>query len=131
MPTWRASATSRSPTPTRSTATRLEQAFAGLDVVYWLVHSLGGGADYADRDRAAATNAAAAAAAAGVSRIVYLGGLGEAGEGLSEHLRSRHETAEVAGRRPGAGDDPAGRHDHRLHERLVPRCCATSRAACP
>jgi len=73
----------------------LRSAFEGLDVVYWLVHSLGAGTGYAERDRIAAANAAAAASAAGVGRIVYLGGLGEAGGGLSEHLRSRHETARV------------------------------------
>jgi uncharacterized protein YbjT (DUF2867 family) len=73
----------------------LTAAFAGLDLVYWLVHSLGSGADYAARDREAAASGAAAAAAAGVRRIVYLGGLGNEGPELSEHLRSRHETAEV------------------------------------
>lgn len=70
-------------------------AGAGLDVdvAYYLVHSMGGkGADFAARDRAAARNFAQMAAAEGVGRVVYLGGLGG---GRSEHLRSRHETAEV------------------------------------
>jgi uncharacterized protein YbjT (DUF2867 family) len=67
------------------------ESLAGVDVAYYLVHTLGAGADYAQRDRSAAEIFAAAAREAGVSRIVYLGGLGgDAGE-LSEHLASRHE----------------------------------------
>ena len=52
----------------------------------------GAGADFAERDARAAANFGEAAAAAGVERLVYLGGLGEPG---SEHLRSRHQTAEI------------------------------------
>ena len=73
----------------------LGAAFAGADVVYHLVHSLGAD-DFAARDRAAAAGVARAAEAAGVAQIVFLGGLGEPGEdGLSEHLASRAETARV------------------------------------
>lgn len=71
----------------------LEPALEGVDVAYYLVHSMGRGADgdFAERDREGAENFAAAAAAAGVKRIVYLGGLGEG----SKHLDSRHSTAQV------------------------------------
>jgi uncharacterized protein YbjT (DUF2867 family) len=71
----------------------LERALDGIDVAYYLVHSMGRGADgdFAARDRQGAENFAAAAAAGGVRRIVYLGGLGEG----SEHLASRHATAET------------------------------------
>jgi uncharacterized protein YbjT (DUF2867 family) len=71
----------------------LAPALGGVGVAYYLVHSMGrgSGSGYADRDRRAAANFRAAAEAVGVERIVYLGGLGEG----SEHLRSRHETAEV------------------------------------
>jgi uncharacterized protein YbjT (DUF2867 family) len=71
----------------------LGPALEGSEVAYYLVHSMGRGADgdFADRDRQGAENFAAAAAAAGVRRIVYLGGLGEG----SKHLDSRHATAEV------------------------------------
>jgi len=71
----------------------LGPALEGADVAYYLVHSMGRGAegDFAERDRRAARNFAAAAAAAGVRRIVYLGGLGEG----SRHLDSRHVTAET------------------------------------
>jgi uncharacterized protein YbjT (DUF2867 family) len=74
-------------------ATTLGPALEGVDVAYYLVHSMGRGSDgdFAARDKAGAENFAAAAAAAGVRRIVYLGGLGEG----SEHLASRHATAET------------------------------------
>ena len=72
----------------------LPAALEGVDVAYYLVHSMGRGADgdFAARDRQAARNFGAAAANAGVELVVYLGGLSEGG---SEHLRSRHETAKV------------------------------------
>jgi uncharacterized protein YbjT (DUF2867 family) len=71
----------------------LGRALAGVDVAYYLVHSMGRGSDgdFAARDKEGAANFAAAAAAAGVRRIVYLGGLGEG----SAHLASRHTTAET------------------------------------
>jgi len=71
----------------------LPPALEGVEVAYYLVHSMGRGADgdYAERDQLGAENFAAAAAAAGVKRIVYLGGLGEG----SKHLDSRHRTAET------------------------------------
>ncbi len=71
----------------------LDDALAGAELAYYLVHSMGrgGDGDFAERDRCGARNFAEAAARAGVERIVYLGGLGE---GKSAHLRSRQETAE-------------------------------------
>lgn len=71
----------------------LGPALAGIEVAYYLVHSMGRGSDgdFAERDERAARNFAAAAAAAGVERIVYLGGLGAG----SRHLDSRHATAEA------------------------------------
>ena len=72
----------------------LQGAFAGIDTAYYMVHSMGGSADFESRDRLAARNFGHAARAAGVRRIVYVGGLGAA-TGLSRHLRSRHETGEV------------------------------------
>ena len=72
----------------------LAAAFSGVETAYYLVHSMGGSADFESRDREAARNFGDAARAAGVRRIVYVGGLGAA-EGLSRHLRSRHETGEV------------------------------------
>jgi len=70
----------------------LASAMAGCDAAYYLVHSMvAAGAGFRGRDRALAAGFAAAARAAGVRRIVYLGGLGELGDGLSEHLASRRE----------------------------------------
>jgi len=75
----------------------LAPAFSGIDVVYYLVHSMGagGGSDFAQQDRHAASNTALAAKEQGVGRIIYLGGLGQEGTGLSEHLASRQETGRV------------------------------------
>ena len=73
----------------------LADAMREVTSAYYLVHSLAGGADFHARDLAAARNFAAALAAAGGRRIVYLGGLGEADEDLSAHLRSRQETGDA------------------------------------
>ena len=70
----------------------LPDAMRGVDVVYYLIHSLGGGGDFSERDLLAARQCGAAAQAAGVRRIVYLGGLGDPQAALSPHLRSRQET---------------------------------------
>lgn len=69
----------------------LAAALDGVDVAYYLVHSMGRGnpADFAERDRRGARTFGAAAAG---RRVIYLGGL-EGEE--SEHLRSRHEVAEI------------------------------------
>ena len=73
----------------------LAGAGEGIDVAYYLIHSMGRGGDqdFAERERRAARNFARMAREEGVARVVYLGGLGD-GRG-SEHLRSRHETAEI------------------------------------
>jgi uncharacterized protein YbjT (DUF2867 family) len=72
----------------------LHGALEDVDVAYHLVHSLGS-RDFSALDRRAAENVAAEAARAGVSQIVYLGGLGEDQPQLSAHLRSRIETAAI------------------------------------
>ncbi len=61
----------------------------GVDVAYYLVHSLDD-ADFERKDAEAARAFASASEAQGVKQIVYLGGLGDDGE-LSAHLRSRRE----------------------------------------
>lgn len=68
-----------------------------VDVVYYLIHSMGTDGDYAERDRRAARNMSEAASEAGVDRVVYLGGLGTDGDDLSEHLRSRREVERILG----------------------------------
>lgn len=73
----------------------LRQALSGVEVAYYLVHSMDGQGDFVARDRAAAETFAAAAGAAGVARVVYLGGLHPEGEELSAHLASRVEVGEI------------------------------------
>jgi len=73
----------------------------GIDIVYYLVHSLGS-SDFTSIDVRAATTLAREAERACVRQIVYLGGLGDDAPNLSRHLRSRAETARVL----AAGDVP-------------------------
>lgn len=73
----------------------LAKALEGIHTAYYLIHSMGSGEDFEDQDREAARNFASAAKAVNVRRIVYLGGLGEADDSLSKHLRSRHEVGKV------------------------------------
>ena len=72
----------------------LSAALEGIDVAYYLVHSMAAGRDFPALDREAAANFRDAAARAGVKRIVYLGGLRP--EGVSSpHLTSRGETGDI------------------------------------
>ncbi|MCA8969161.1 MAG: SDR family oxidoreductase [Planctomycetes bacterium] len=74
------------------------RAMQGAKTAYYLVHSmLSAGSSYAEHDRKLARAFATAAAQAGIEQIVYLGGLGETGKGLSEHLSSRREVEVVLG----------------------------------
>jgi uncharacterized protein YbjT (DUF2867 family) len=72
-------------------ASTLDGIGEGIDVAYFLVHAMAGGAGFEERERQGAANFAAAAKREGVRRTVYLGGLGD--DSVSKHLRSRHETA--------------------------------------
>lgn len=75
----------------------LTEAARGCRAAVYLVHSMiTAGKDFAQADRTGAENMVAAAASAGMERIIYLGGLAEAGDApLSEHLESRREVARV------------------------------------
>ncbi len=73
----------------------LVDAFQDVDVVYYLVHSMGTERDFAEAERRSADNVAAAARTAGVSRIVYLSGLHPPGVELSPHLASRTAVGDV------------------------------------
>ena len=72
----------------------LSQAFEGIEVIYYLIHSMASGKDFPELDRRAATHVRDAAATAGAARIIYLGGL-QPTEAASLHLDSRRETGEV------------------------------------
>jgi uncharacterized protein YbjT (DUF2867 family) len=75
-------------------ARSLFPALEHQDAAYYLVHSLAG-ADFAEKDRAGAHAFADAARAAQLTQVIYLGGLGDDGEILSEHLRSRREVERI------------------------------------
>jgi uncharacterized protein YbjT (DUF2867 family) len=73
---------------------RVQRALSGQDAVLYLVHSMGQGGDFEQKERRAAESLRDAAARAGVGRIVYLGGVAPAGE-ASKHLRSRLGTGQI------------------------------------
>ncbi len=78
----------------------LKEALHGVHSAYYLVHSMGGTSlfrnlEYAEKDKNAARNFISAATAEDVKRVIYLGGLGEAQDNLSEHLKSRAEVAKI------------------------------------
>ncbi len=76
----------------------LTPLLAGCDAAFFLVHSMeSSGKGYVERDRKLAEIFAQSASRAGLAKIVYLGGLGELGPGLSEHLSSRREVEKILG----------------------------------
>jgi uncharacterized protein YbjT (DUF2867 family) len=72
----------------------LLKAMSGVDVAFYLIHSLGTGARFESTDRHTALVFGQAAREAGIGRIVYLGGMHPEGE-LSAHLASRTEVGEI------------------------------------
>lgn len=74
----------------------LLSAARGCSAVFYLVHSMNASkSDFAKTDRIAASNMVFVAEEVGLERIIYLGGLGESGENLSKHLKSRTEVATI------------------------------------
>jgi uncharacterized protein YbjT (DUF2867 family) len=73
----------------------LDAAMRGVDVAYYMVHSMSSTGSFEETDRQAARNFGEAAKAAGVKGLIYLGGLGSDDEELSAHLRSRHEVGDI------------------------------------
>ena len=75
---------------------QLAKKLVGCEAAFYLIHSMQASGDkYAEEDRNLAETFAKAAKVAGVQRIIYLGGLGEMGPNLSEHLSSRREVEQV------------------------------------
>ena len=72
----------------------LPPALAGVELAYYLVHSMGSAGSFEAEDRKAAAAFGEAARAAGVRRIVYLGGLAQ-DDDLSPHLASRLEVGQI------------------------------------
>ncbi|WP_226346514.1 NAD(P)H-binding protein [Agilicoccus flavus] len=83
-------------------AADVDAALAGMDAVYYLVHGMGGGDDFAEKDRRAATNVARAVEAHGTSRVVYLSGIVPPADPdeLSAHITSRHEVEQILAATP-------------------------------
>jgi uncharacterized protein YbjT (DUF2867 family) len=73
----------------------LAGAMQGIEVAYYLIHSMAATGDFKDNDRRAAQNFASAAKIAGVGRIVFLGALASESAEISSHLQSRHETGDT------------------------------------
>jgi len=73
----------------------LDSALHGVDVAYYMVHSMSSTGSFEETDRQAARNFSEAAKAAGVKGLIYVGGLGSDEEELSTHLRSRHEVGDI------------------------------------
>ena len=72
----------------------LRHVLDGVDLAYYLVHSMASGGNFSELDRRAAANLRDAAAAERLKRIIYLGGV-QPTDGASPHLASRMETGEV------------------------------------
>jgi len=79
--------------------TQLENALTGIEVAYYLLHSMEGSKDhwkeFASREKTQAQNFLKAATNAGVKRIIYLGGLVNDSLELSPHMKSRKEVGEI------------------------------------
>jgi len=75
----------------------LEAALKNIDIAYYLVHAMGTLGDFRQKDSQSARNFASAAKIDGVKRIIYLGGLGDPEQNLSQHLKSRQEVGQILG----------------------------------
>jgi uncharacterized protein YbjT (DUF2867 family) len=73
----------------------LEGAFENIDIAYYLIHSMTGSGDFEEKDARSAKNFAAFAQRASVKRIIYLGGLANPNENLSDHLNSRQQVGKI------------------------------------
>ncbi|MFB5619328.1 MAG: NAD-dependent epimerase/dehydratase family protein, partial [Candidatus Nitrosomaritimum aestuariumsis] len=77
----------------------LTQSLQGIEVAYYLLHSMEGSKDdwenFASREKLQAENFLKAATKAGVRRIIYLGGLVNEGLDLSPHMQSRKQVGEI------------------------------------
>jgi uncharacterized protein YbjT (DUF2867 family) len=80
-------------------ASSLDRGLRGIDVAYYLIHSMTAPGDFGSLDRRSARNFLDACRRQGVRRVIYLGGLGRR-EGASRHLLSRIETGEILSSSP-------------------------------
>ena len=77
----------------------LTNALSGIEVAYYLLHSMEGGKkqwkNFAQREKIQAQNFLKAATSAGVKRIIYLGGLVNESLELSQHMQSRKDVGDI------------------------------------
>jgi len=75
----------------------LPAALQDIDIAYYLIHSMSGkgSSEFHNRDIQAARNFGKTASEQNVDRIIYLGGLGDPDDQLSEHLASRQKTGAI------------------------------------
>ena len=73
----------------------LHKAMEGVHTAYYLVHSMGSSGEFEMEERQGAKNFSEASDEAGIQRIIYLGGLGDANVALSKHLSSRHLVGDI------------------------------------
>ncbi len=74
----------------------VEVSLAGVDVAFYLVHMMNGkSADFYEAEAKAARSFGEASKNAGVSRVIYMSGLGKDTDVLSQHLASRHNTGDI------------------------------------
>ena len=78
---------------------QLESALNGVEIAYYLLHSMEGNKDhwkeFASREKTQAQNFLKIATKVGVKRIIYLGGLVNDSLELSPHMKSRKEVGEI------------------------------------
>lgn len=79
-------------------ATSLESLPRGIDAAYYLIHSMGSGAGFAQKEERCAIHFSNAARALNWKRIIYLGGLAAEQGPLSDHLSSRRRVEEILDR---------------------------------
>lgn len=73
----------------------LKEAMDGIDSAYYLIHSLGGKGDFAQKDKQAARNFSKIAELKQLKNIIFLGGLAQQDKNLSKHLKSRQDTGKA------------------------------------
>lgn len=73
----------------------LDRACAGVNVAWYLVHSMSEGSDFRAQDKKMVEKFVESAKPAGIERVVYLSGLHPENGELSEHLASRVEVGDI------------------------------------
>ena len=110
----------------------LTERLTGCVAAFYLVHSMqSAGGEYVERDRTLARLFATSCAAASVGRLIYLGGLGHAGEELSAHLRSRREVETILRAGPVPGRPPRSKDSEKAMSAGISRAVKRRGIATP